>query len=85
MDIRTKRKVVAILRVLHEAGRPLGATRIAREPRPQGPASAPKRRRGRTVACWFKTLALSFALYTCWRRQWKPFPNSHRTQVSGMS
>jgi len=36
MDIRTRRKTVGILRVLHEAGRPLGATRIARELRPSG-------------------------------------------------
>jgi repressor of nif and glnA expression len=30
-DIRTKRKLMAILRAIHEAGRPLGGTRIASE------------------------------------------------------
>lgn len=30
-DIRTRRKLMAILRVIHEAGRPLGGTRIAEE------------------------------------------------------
>lgn len=31
MDVKAKRRAVGILRALHEAGRPLGASRIARE------------------------------------------------------
>lgn len=36
MDTRARRKVVAILRILEDAGKPLGSTRIARELHAQG-------------------------------------------------